>query len=234
MSDFIQLKERVYKANVELVKKGLVILTWGNASEIDRKQGVIAIKPSGVEYDKMNPEDIVIVDLKGNKIEGNLNPSSDLPSHMELYKAFENIGGVVHTHSTHATAFAQSGKEIPCYGTTHADYFYGDIICTRELKKEEIENDYEKNSGLVIIECFKNNNIDYKQMPAVLIKNHAPFTWGENALKAVESSYILEQVALMAILTKQINNNVKPASKALQNKHYYRKHGKDAYYGQGK
>lgn len=227
-----ELKQRVLDANLELVKKGLVILTWGNASEIDRQSGVIAIKPSGVAYDKMTIDDIVVVDLSGKIIDGKLNPSSDLPSHIELYKAFSDIGGVVHTHSTYATAYAQSGQSIPCFGTTHADYFYGEVPCTRELTKGEIATNYEKNSGLVIVENFAKSDRDFSACPAVLIKNHAPFTWGKTAMKAVENSYVLEQVAKMAILTKQINISALSASQDLQDKHYFRKHGKNAYYGQ--
>ena len=232
MSKYQELKERVLKANKDLVKAGLVILTWGNASEIDRNLGVVAIKPSGVSYDEMKVEDVVVTDLEGKVVEGKLNPSSDLLSHLELYKAFPEIGGVVHTHSTYATASAQAGKDIPCYGTTHADTFYGAIPVTRALTKEEVEKDYELNSGLVIVEHFKNNNLDVMACPAALIRNHAPFTWGKDVFKAVENSIILEEVAKMTALTLRFNNEAEPAPQYLQDKHYFRKHGANAYYGQ--
>lgn len=232
MSKYKELKQRVLTANKELVKAGLVILTWGNASEIDRERGVVAIKPSGVSYDKMSVNDIVVTDLDGNIIEGVLNPSSDLKSHLAIYKAFPEIGGVVHTHSTYATASAQAGKAIPCYGTTHADTFYGDIPVTRALSKEEVEKDYELNSGLVIVEYFRNNGIEPLSCPGALIRNHAPFTWGKDCFKAVENSIILEEVAKMAALTLRFNKDVQPAPQYLQDKHYFRKHGANAYYGQ--
>jgi L-ribulose-5-phosphate 4-epimerase len=232
MSKYQALKERVLKANKDLVKAGLVILTWGNASEIDRELGVVAIKPSGVSYDNMKEDDIVVTDLEGRVIEGKLNPSSDLLSHLALYKAFPEIGGVVHTHSTYATASAQAGKDIPCYGTTHADTFYGAIPVTRALTKEEVEKDYELNSGLVIVEHFKNNNLDVMACPATLIRNHAPFTWGKDVFKAVENSIILEEVAKMSALTLRFNKDAEPAPQYLQDKHYFRKHGANAYYGQ--
>ena len=232
MSKYKELKQRVLTANKELVKAGLVILTWGNASEIDRERGVVAVKPSGVSYDKMSVDDIVVTDLDGNIIEGVLNPSSDLKSHLAIYKAFPEIGGVVHTHSTYATASAQAGKSIPCYGTTHADTFYGDIPVTRALSKEEVEKDYELNSGLVIVEYFRNNGIEPLSCPGALIRNHAPFTWGKDCFKAVENSIILEEVAKMAALTLRFNKDVQPAPQYLQDKHYFRKHGANAYYGQ--
>ncbi len=232
MSKYKEIKQRVLTANKELVKAGLVILTWGNASEIDRERGVVAIKPSGVSYDKMSVDDIVVTDLDGNIIEGVLNPSSDLKSHLAIYKAFLEIGGVVHTHSTYATASAQAGKAIPCYGTTHADTFYGDIPVTRALSKEEVEKDYELNSGLVIAEYFRNNGIEPLSCPGALIRNHAPFTWGKDCFKAVENSIILEEVAKMAALTLRFNKDVQPAPQYLQDKHYFRKHGANAYYGQ--
>lgn len=232
MSKYKEIKQRVLTANKELVKAGLVILTWGNASEIDRERGVVAIKPSGVSYDKMSVDDIVVTDLDGNIIEGVLNPSSDLKSHLAIYKAFPEIGGVVHTHSTYATASAQAGKAIPCYGTTHADTFYGDIPVTRALSKEEVEKDYELNSGLVIVEYFRNNGIEPLSCPGALIRNHAPFTWGKDCFKAVENSIILEEVAKMAALTLRFNKDVQPAPQYLQDKHYFRKHGANAYYGQ--
>ncbi|MCR5202427.1 MAG: L-ribulose-5-phosphate 4-epimerase [Lachnospiraceae bacterium] len=225
-----ELKKRVYEANMLLPKHGLVTFTWGNVSEIDRESGLFAIKPSGVDYDKLTPEDMVIMDLDGNKVEGSLNPSSDTPTHVELYKAFENIGGVVHTHSTYATSFAQAGRGIPCYGTTHADYFYGPVPCAPCLSKKEIEKDYEKNTGLLIVKEFKGR--DYNAVPAVLCKNHGPFTWGKDAFEAVHNAVVLEEVARMALLTERINPNVLPAPEFLQDKHYNRKHGEDAYYGQ--
>lgn len=234
MSKYQSLKEKVLKANKALVNAGLVILTWGNASEIDRNLGVVAIKPSGVSYDNMKAEDIVITDLDGNIVEGSLNPSSDLKSHLALYKAFPEIGGVVHTHSTYATAAAQAGKDIPCYGTTHADTFYGSIPVTRTLSKEEVETEYELNSGLVIVEHFKKNNLDVMACPAALIRNHAPFTWGKDCFKAVEASIVLEEVAKMAALTLTFDNKAEEAPQYLQDKHYYRKHGANAYYGQKK
>ncbi len=234
MSIYSALKEKVLKANKKLVQAGLVILTWGNASEIDRELGVVAIKPSGVSYDVMTADDVVITDLEGRVIEGTLNPSSDLKSHLALYKAFPEIGGVVHTHSTYATALSQAGENLPCYGTTHADTFYGDVPCTRPLTKEEVEVEYELNSGLVIVEHFKKNGIDPLSCPAALIRNHAPFTWGKDCFKAVENSIILEEVAKMASITRSFNGNVEKAPQYLQDKHYFRKHGANAYYGQKK
>ena len=234
MSNYSALKEKVLKANKELVKAGLVILTWGNASEIDRERGVVAIKPSGVSYDDMTADDIVITDLDGNVLEGSLRPSSDLMSHLAIYKAFKEVGGVVHTHSTYATASAQAGKAIPCYGTTHADTFYGSIPVTRELTVEEVQKDYELNSGLVIVEHFNQNNIDPMACPAALIRSHAPFTWGKDCFKAVEASIVLEEVAKMAALTLRFNKHATPAPQYLQDKHYFRKHGANAYYGQEK
>ena len=231
MSYLRELKERVFKQNLELVKQNLVVLTWGNVSAIDRESGLIVIKPSGVDYSSMTADDMVVVDLDGNRIEGRLNPSSDTPTHIELYKAFPNIGGVVHTHSLNATSFAQAGKSIAAFGTTHADCFYGDVPCARALTKEEIENDYEKNTGKVIIETFK--DLDYEAIPAVLIKNHGPFTWGKSPEKAVENAVTLEAVAQMAIKTCVINPDSQRVDQYLLDKHYFRKHGKNAYYGQG-
>ncbi len=224
------LKEKVYKANLDLVKHGLVIFTWGNVSAIDREKGLIVIKPSGFDYDKMKASDMVVVDMSGAVVEGQLKPSSDLPTHLELYKAFTSLGGITHTHSTNATAWAQSGRDIPFYGTTHADYFYGDIPCTRALKKEEVESDYEKNTGLVIVEKFK--NIEPSAIPAVLVKNHGTFSFGKSADDAVHNAVVCEQVAKMAYLTEQLNPQVKKADQYLLDKHYNRKHGKNAYYGQ--
>ncbi len=225
-----QLKKAVLEANLELPKKGLVTYTWGNVSGIDRESGLIAIKPSGVEYDVMTAEDIVLIDLTGKVVEGKLKPSSDAPTHVALYNAFPEIGGVTHTHSRWATAFAQAGMGIPAYGTTHADYFYGEIPCTREMTKDEIQSEYEANTGTVIIEAFKDLNPNY--IPAVLVKNHAPFTWGKSAAESVHNSVVLEEVAMMAIQCRQLNPNVTPMPQVLLDKHFMRKHGPKAYYGQ--
>ncbi|OTQ58997.1 L-ribulose-5-phosphate 4-epimerase [Gilliamella sp. A7] len=230
---FLALKERVLQANLLLPKYNLVTFTWGNVSEIDRKNGVMAIKPSGVEYSDMAIDDIVIVSLTGEIIEGNLNPSSDTATHIELYKAFPNIGGIVHTHSRYATVWAQAELDIPALGTTHADYFYGDVPCTRRLTDSEIATDYEKNTGLVIIEEFKRKAIDPSAMPGVIVSGHAPFCWGKNASNAVHNAVVLEEVAMMAISTRQLNPTVK-IQQTLSDKHYFRKHGANAYYGQNK
>lgn len=227
-----ELKKEVYEANMLLPKYGLVTFTWGNVSGIDREKGLFVIKPSGVEYEKLRPEDMVVVDLKGNKVEGDYKPSSDTATHMVLYNHFPNIGGVVHTHSSWATSWAQSGRGIPCYGTTHADYLYGEIPCMRNLTQEEIDEAYELNTGNVIVNEFKRMNLDYVAMPAVLCKNHGPFTWGKDAHEAVHNAVVLEEVAKMAARTETINPDVKPAPQMLQDKHYYRKHGANAYYGQ--
>ena len=228
-----QLKKEVYEANMLLPKHGLVTFTWGNVSGIDREKGLFVIKPSGVEYDQLKPEDMVVVDLEGNKVEGNYNPSSDTETHVVLYNRFPNIGGVVHTHSAWATSWAQAGRGIPCYGTTHADYLYGEVPCVRNLTKEEIDEAYEKNTGVLIADDFAANNIDYEAMPAVLCKNHGPFTWGKDANEAVHNAVVLEEVAKMAYRTESINHHVQPAPQELMDKHYYRKHGANAYYGQG-
>lgn len=225
-----ELKKLVYEANMRLPEYGLVTFTWGNASQIDRESGLVVIKPSGVEYKTMSPEDMVVVNLDGTVVEGGLNPSSDTATHLELYKAFPQIGGIVHTHSSWATSWAQSGRSIPCYGTTHADYIYGEVPCVRCLTKEEIEGDYETNTGLLIADYFKDK--DVKAVPAVLCKNHGPFTWGKNAAEAVHNAVVLEEVAKMAARCEQINPDVKPAPQVLQDKHYSRKHGANAYYGQ--
>ncbi len=225
-----ELKKQVYEANAMLPKYGLVTFTWGNVSGIDREKGLFAIKPSGVDYDKLSPEDMVIIDLDGNKIEGKYNPSSDTATHLELYKAFPEIGGIVHTHSSWATSWAQAGRNIPCYGTTHADYFYGEIPCVRCLTKEEIDNNYEKNTGMLISEYFKDK--DVMAVPAVLCKNHGPFAWGKNACEAVHNAVVLEEISKMAARSEQINPQIQPAPQELQYKHYYRKHGIYAYYGQ--
>lgn len=228
-----ELKKQVYEANMLLPKYGLVTFTWGNVSGIDREKGLFAIKPSGVEYDKLTPEDMVIVDLEGNKVEGKYNPSSDTATHVELYKAFPSIGGIVHTHSSYATSWAQTGRSIPCYGTTHADYFYGEVPCLRCLTKEEIKEAYEENTGHLIVNEFARLGKDPEAVPAVLCKNHGPFAWGKDAMEAVHGAVVLEEVAKMAYRTELINPKVEPAPQELQDKHYFRKHGANAYYGQG-
>lgn len=225
-----QLKREVYEANMLLPKYGLVTFTWGNVSGIDRESGLFAIKPSGINYENLTPDDMVIVDLEGNKVEGRYNPSSDTATHLELYKAFRDMGGIVHTHSNWATSWAQAGRGIPCYGTTHADYMYGEVPCVRNLTKEEIDEGYEKNTGRLIVEYYR--EMDYMAMPAVLCKNHGPFTWGKDAGDAVHNSVVLEEVAKMAAQCEMINLHNQPAPQELQDKHYYRKHGADAYYGQ--
>lgn len=225
------LKQQVYEANMELPKRGLVVYTWGNVSGFDKETGYFAIKPSGVDYDDLKPEDMVIMDLEGNKIEGKYNPSSDTATHIELYKAWPEIGGVVHTHSQWATQWAQAGRSIPSYGTTHADYFYGDIPCARSLTPQEIDEAYEKNTGLVIIETFKENNPNY--VPGVLCTNHGPFSWGKDAAEAVHNAVVLEECAKMAYYTECINPRVQQIPQPLMDKHFLRKHGENAYYGQG-
>lgn len=225
-----KLKNEVYEANMELPRRGLITYTWGNVSGIDREQGLFVIKPSGVRYEELKPEDMVVMDLLGNKVEGRYNPSSDTATHLELYIAYPEIGGVVHTHSSAATAWAQAGRSIPCYGTTHADYFYGEIPCARSLTAEEVEEAYEKNTGLVIIETFRGKNPMH--VPGVLCKNHGPFTWGKDAAEAVHNSVVLEEIAKMNLMTEQLNKNMVPAPDYLQDKHFLRKHGPNAYYGQ--
>jgi len=224
-----QLKKEVYEANMLLPKYGLVTFTWGNVSAIDRESGCFVIKPSGVDYDLLKPEDMVVVNLLGEVVEGSLRPSSDTPTHVELYKAFPKIGGVVHTHSPWATSWAQAGRGIPCYGTTHADYMYGEIPCLRCLTAEEMEA-YETNTGLLIANYFRLR--DYEAVPAALCKNHGPFSWGKDAAEAVHNAVVLEEVAKMAARCELINARVLPAPQELQDKHYYRKHGANAYYGQ--
>lgn len=224
-----ELKRAVYLANMQLVYHDLVIFTWGNVSGIDREKGLLVIKPSGVEYDAMTADDMVVTDLEGRVVEGNLKPSSDTPTHIELYKAFPAIGGIVHTHSPWATAWAQAGRPIPALGTTHADYFYGDVPCTRPLTKEEVESAYEVETGKIIVETFR--NLDPLAIPGVIVANHAPFTWGGNPAKAVHNARVLEEVAKMAFHTLQLNPQASLDS-FLLDKHYMRKHGKDAYYGQ--
>ncbi|MHB1153874.1 MAG: L-ribulose-5-phosphate 4-epimerase [Eubacteriales bacterium] len=225
-----QLKEKVYKANLDLVRHHVVIFTWGNVSAIDNESGLVVIKPSGIDYNAMRPEDMVIVDMEGRTVEGELNPSTDLPTHLELYKAFPVIGGVVHTHSINATAWAQAGRDISCYGTTHADYFYGSVPCTRALTKEEVESDYEKNTGLVIAERL--NGLDPAAIPGALVRSHGVFTWGKDADNAVYNAVVLENIAEMAMKSEILNKKTAAAPSYLLDKHYLRKHGKNAYYGQ--
>ncbi len=224
------LKIDVCEANLELKRNHLIIFSWGNVSGIDRNEGFMAIKPSGVSYDELTPDKIVLVDLDGKVVEGDLKPSSDTDTHLELYRNFTELGGVCHTHSTHATSWAQSCKPIPCMGTTHADYFYGEIPLTDTMTPEEIQSDYELNTGKVIVRRFEGT--DPIQMPAVLVANHGPFTWGLTPAKSVESAIVLEQVAKMALNNQIINSPLKPISQVLLDKHYLRKHGKNAYYGQ--
>ncbi|MDD3093832.1 MAG: L-ribulose-5-phosphate 4-epimerase [Clostridia bacterium] len=229
---FEQLKKEVYKANIELVKKGLVLYTWGNVSAIDEERKYIVIKPSGVDYDEMTSEDMVVVDMDGNVVEGKYRPSSDTKSHLEIYKAFINTHAVAHTHSTYATSYSQAAKGIIPMGTTHADYFYGEIPCTRALLSDEIKNDYELNTGKVIIETFLGK--DYNAIPACLVRNHGPFTWGDNAMEAVFHSVVLEEIAKMAFITEKVNKDIQSINKLLLDKHFKRKHGQSAYYGQTK
>ena len=227
-----ELKKIVCDANLALPRYGLVTFTWGNVSAIDRPSGLVVIKPSGVPYEGMTAEDMVVVDLDGKVVEGKWRPSSDTATHVELYKAFPAIGGVVHTHSSYATSWAQAGRDIPCYGTTHADYFYGDIPCLRCLTKDEIEDAYERNTGLLIVSEFARLGKDPAAVPGCLCKNHGPFTWGKDAAEAVHNAVVLEEVAKMAYRCETINPQVRPAPQELQDKHYLRKHGKNAYYGQ--
>ena len=229
-----ELKEKVYLATMELPKRGLVTYTWGNVSGVDRERGLFVIKPSGVEYDELKPSDMVVMDLKGNKIEGDMNPSSDTKTHMVLYNAFPKVGGIVHTHSPYAVAWAQAGEDLPCYGTTHADYFYGSIPCARHLTQEELDEDYERNTGVTIVETFKERGLDPKAVPAVLCFSHGPFTWGKDPAQAVYHSVVLEECAKMGIFTRMVNPNAAPAPQRMQDKHYMRKHGPNAYYGQKK
>ena len=230
---FGDLKERVWKANMALRESGLIVLTWGNASEIDRDAGVVAIKPSGVPYEELSPDDIVILNLEdGSVVEGALNPSSDTPTHLVLYRALQTIGGVVHTHSPFATGWAQAGKPIPCLGTTHADSFYGIIPVARQLSPVEIEEAYEECTGKVIVEYFEETGTDPLATPAVLLPYHGPFAWGASADKAATNAVILEEVAKIACYTQAINPDIVPAPQTLLEKHYFRKHGPGAYYGQ--
>lgn len=227
-----QLKKEVCEANLELVRRGVVIYTWGNVSGIDRSQGLVVIKPSGVDYATMKPDDMVVVDVEtGDVVEGHYRPSSDTPTHLELYRAFPEIGGVTHTHSINAVAFAQAGFSIPALGTTHADYFYGDIPCTRELTEAEVAGAYEQNTGKVIVETFQSQSLNPNAIPGALVRNHGPFTWGKTAGESVYHSVVLETIAEMAMKTLQLNHNANLAQVVLD-KHYNRKHGINAYYGQ--
>ena len=227
-----ELRDEVYEANMDLPKHGLVVFTWGNASGLDRERGLFVIKPSGVSYEELSPDNLVVCDLDGNVVEGELNPSSDTPTHACLYRAWgDKIGGIVHTHSTHAVSWAQAGRSIPCYGTTHADYFYGDIPCVRSFTKDEVESAYELETGNVIVEGFA--HLDPIAVPGTLLHNHGPFSWGKDAMAAVYHAVVIEEVAKMATLTELNNPKVQEAPQYLQDKHYLRKHGPNAYYGQG-
>lgn len=232
MSRFNTIKEECFLANLELPKLDLVLFTFGNVSVVDRANKVFAIKPSGVPYEKLSMEDIVIVDFDGKVVEGNLRPSSDTHSHAVLYKHWENIGSIVHTHSTYATAWAQSLRDLPVYGTTHADYTIESIPCATPMKDEKIKGDYEIETGHQIIDCFKERKLDYQEVEMILVGSHAPFTWGKDAKKAVHNSAVLEFIAKTALLTEQINKEVKPIKDSLKNKHFQRKHGPNSYYGQ--
>ena len=225
-----QLKKDVFEANMELPRRGLVTYTWGNVSGIARESGLVVIKPSGVSYETMTAEDMVVVDLEGRRVEGRWKPSSDTLTHVALYKAFPELGGIVHTHSTWATSWAQAARSIPCYGTTHADYFYGTIPCARSLTPGETNENYEGNTGKVIIETFQRNNCVY--VPGVLCANHGPFAWGKDPAEAVHNAVVLEEVAKMAAFTELIGGHPRPAPQHIQDKHFYRKHGANAYYGQ--
>lgn len=228
------MKKAVLEANLLLPKYGLVTFTWGNVSAIDRATGLVVIKPSGVCYEVMTADDMVVTDLEGRVVEGTLRPSSDLRTHLELYRAFPCVGGVCHTHSRNAVAFAQAERPLPCYGTTHADYFFGPVPCTRQLTEAEVRGDYELETGRVIAETFARGGLDCAAVPAVLVGKHGPFTWGATPEKAVENSAVLEECARMALLTEQADPKAAPALQYLLEKHYYRKHGAGAYYGQNK
>ena len=228
-----KLKQSVYEANMELPRRGLVTYTWGNVSGIEREKGLVVIKPSGVRYEELTPDKLVVLDLDGKVVEGALNPSSDTKTHLELYREFPALGGVVHTHSPCAVAWAQAGRDIPCYGTTHADYFYGPVPCARALTPEEIDEDYERNTGRVIVEEFRARGIEPAHVPAVICRSHGPFAWGADAAEAVYHAAVLEEVAHMALLTLAVDADAMPAPQHLQDKHFMRKHGPQAYYGQG-
>ena len=230
---FEDLKQQVLEANLLLPKYNLVTFTWGNVSGVDREKGLMVIKPSGMEYDGMTAEDMVVVSLEtGEQVEGKWKPSSDTKTHLELYRAFPGIGGIAHTHSPHAVAWAQAGEDIPCFGTTHADYFYGSIPCARHLTQAELEEDYEKNTGTAIVETFRERCIEPSAVPGVICASHGPFTWGKDAAQAVYHAVVLEEVAKMAILTREVRASAGPAPQRYQDKHYFRKHGPGAYYGQ--
>ena len=229
-----KLKHAVYEANMELPHRGLVTYTWGNVSGIDRERGLVVIKPSGVSYDELTPDDLVVLDLDGKVVDGKLNPSSDTKTHLELYKAFPEIGGIVHTHSPYAVGWAQAGRDIPAYGTTHADYFYGPVPCCRSLTEQEVEEDYERNTGLVLVETFRQRELDPVHVPGAICRNHGPFTWGKDAAQAVYHAVVLEEVAKMAVYTTQIAPDAQPAPQYVLDKHFLRKHGPNAYYGQKK
>ena len=226
------LKQAVYEANMELPARGLVTYTWGNVSGIDRETGLVVIKPSGVDYEDLTPDKLVVLDLDGNVVEGNLNPSSDTKTHLELYKAYPELGGIVHTHSPYAVGWAQAGRDIPAFGTTHADYFYGPVPCARHLTPEEVEEDYERNTGKIIIETFTERGINPVHVPAVICHSHGPFTWGKSPAQAVYHAVVLEEVAKMSLYTVQIAPDCPPAPQHIQDKHFMRKHGPNAYYGQ--
>ena len=233
-----ELKKKVFDANLKLVEYNLVVLTWGNVSAIDRESGLVVIKPSGVPYSAMKAEDMVVMDLNGNKVEGELNPSSDTPTHLELYRCFKEIGGIVHTHSPWACSWAQAGRDVPAYGTTHADFAYGAVPCTRGLSEEEVSGEYELNTGRVIVEEFNKRGINPAEFPAVLVHRHGPFTWGKDESKAVENALILEEVSKMAYQTESVASLSDDSDIGIESylldKHYLRKHGKNAYYGQTK
>ena len=228
-----ELKQTVLEANLLLPKYGLVTFTWGNVSGVDRERGLVVIKPSGVEYGGMTADDMVVVSLDtGERVEGKWKPSSDTKTHLELYRAFPGIGGIVHTHSPHAVAWAQAGEDIPCFGTTHADYFYGPIPCARHLTQAELEEDYERNTGAAIVETFRERCMEPSAVPGVICASHGPFTWGKDPAQAVYHAVVLEEVAKMALLTRQVRPSAVPAPQRVQDKHYFRKHGPGAYYGQ--
>lgn len=229
-----ELRNRVYKANMDLVSNRLVICTWGNVSGIDRENGLVAIKPRGIEYNQLEPTDIVVTDLEGNTVEGSLLPSVDLDIHLAIYKHFKEIGGITHTHSTFATAWAQARRDIPTYGTTHGDHYYGDIPCTRQITDNEISGNYEKSIGELIVNTFLERKIDPSQMPGVLSAAHGPFTWGTSIEESVENSVILEEIAKMALFTELLNPEAKELEKYILDKHYFRKHGATAYFYQSK